>query len=148
MYYRTLTLQDAGFRAQEKEYTIGMSTFRFKNLIVWKKAISLTVILTKISEEFPSRFQSSFGDQLRRAGLSMPNNIAEGNGRKSERESNNFYNIAKGSAYECISILEVASQLSLINWTKFNRDEIESLAEEICRMLHSLMNRPPASCSL
>mgnify|MGYP001563210404 CR=1 FL=1 len=119
-----------------------MTTFRFKNLIVWKKAISLAVILAKISEEFPARFQSSFGDQLRRAGLSMPNNIAEGNGRKSVREANNFYNIAKGSAYECISILEVASQLSLINWTKFDRDEIESLAYE-----SSSCALKPASCS-
>ncbi len=138
-------MQDAEDRTQEKEYTKFVTTFRFKNLIVWKKAISLAVILAKISEEFPPRFQSSFGDQLRRAGLSIPNNIAEGNGRKTERESNNFYNIAKGSAYECISILEVASQMSLINWSKYNRDEIESLAEEICRMLHSLMNRPPVS---
>lgn len=119
-----------------------MANFRFKSLEVWKKAISLSVLLAKISEEFPGRYQSSFGDQLRRAGLSIPNNIAEGNGRRSDRENTNFYNIAKGSAYECISILEVATQLGIVNWTKFNRDEVENLTEEICKMLHSLMNRP------
>lgn len=99
-------------------------------------------MLVKISDEFPGRYQSSFGDQLRRAGLSIPNNIAEGSGRRTEREINNFYNIAKGSAYECISILEVANQIGIVNWTKFSQDEVENLAEEICKMLHSLMNRP------
>ena len=61
---------------------------------------------------------------------------------KTRRESANFYNIAKGSVYECISILEVASRLGLIDWSKHDRNELENVAEEICKMLHGLMNRP------
>lgn len=119
-----------------------MIKFGFQNLIVWEKAIKMAVTTAKIANDFAPRYQSSFGDQLRRAGLSIPNNIAEGNGRKTRRESANFYNISKGSVYECISILEVATRLSLIDWSKYNRDEIEGLGEEICKMLHALINRP------
>ena len=118
-----------------------MNRFGFQNLIVWNKAIQLAVMTAKIANDFSPRYQSSFGDQLRRAGLSVPNNIAEGNGRKTRRESANFYNIAKGSVYECISILEVATRLELIDWSKHNRNELENLGEEICKMLHGLMNR-------
>lgn len=120
-----------------------MNRFGFQSLIVWKKAIEMAVMTAKISDDFAPRYQSSFGDQLRRAGLSIPNNIAEGNGRKTRRESANFYNIAKGSVYECISILEVASQLGLVNWSKHDRIELESLGDEVCKMLYALMNRNP-----
>lgn len=119
-----------------------MAKFGFQNLLVWEKAIRMAVITANIANDFVFKYQSSFGDQLRRAGLSIPNNIAEGNGRKTRRESSNFYNIAKGSVYECVSILEVATRLNLVDWSKHDRNELESLGEEICKMLHSLMNHP------
>ena len=119
-----------------------MTKFGFQSLIVWEKAIRMAVVTANIANDFAPKYQSSFGDQLRRAGLSIPNNIAEGNGRKTRKESGNFYNISKGSVYECISILEVATRLGLIDWSKHNRDELENLAEEICKMLHALINRP------
>jgi four helix bundle protein len=123
-------------------YTETMVKFGFQNLLVWEKAIKMAVITAQIANDFAPRYQSSFGDQLRRAGLSIPNNIAEGNGRKTRKESSNFYNISKGSVYECLSILEVGTRLGLIDWSKHDRNELESLAEEICKMLHGLMNRP------
>jgi four helix bundle protein len=60
--------------------------FKFQTLEVWKKSVELTDLMIAIADALPQRYQYSFGDQLRRASLSVPNNIAEGNGRKSKRE--------------------------------------------------------------
>lgn len=95
--------------------------------------------MVDIADSLPQKYQYSFGDQLRRAGLSCPNNIAEASGRRSERESKNFFNISKGSVYECINILVILSKRNLIDWEKFNKEKIYSLAEEICKMLSGLM---------
>lgn len=116
-----------------------MGMFKFQTLEVWKKSIEFADLMIAIAEDLPQRYQYSFGDQLRRAGLSVPNNIAEGNGRRSKRESNNLYNFSKGSVYECINILVVLGKRDLINWKKFNREYIYRLAEEIAKMLSGLM---------
>ena len=113
--------------------------FKFQTLDVWKKSVEFADLMIAIADELPNRYQYSFGDQLRRAGLSVPNNIAEGNGRKSSKESKNFYNISKGSVYECINILVILNKRKLIDWQKFDREYIYGLAEEIARMLSGLM---------
>ena len=113
--------------------------FRFQTLDVWKKSVEFADLMIGIADELPQKYQYSLGDQLRRAGLSVPNNVAEGNGRKSKKESSNFYNIAKGSLYECINILVILSKRKLINWSKFNREGIYKLAEDIAKMLTGLM---------
>lgn len=56
--------------------------FNFEKLNVWQKAMELAVILVQIADNLPQKYQFSFGGQLRRAGLSMPSNIAEGDGRR------------------------------------------------------------------
>ncbi len=113
--------------------------FKFQTLDVWKKSVDFADIMIAIAEELPNRYQYSFGDQLRRAGLSIPNNIAEGNGRKSLKESKNFYNISKGSDYECVNILVILNKRKLIDWNKFDRESIYKLAEEIAKMLSGLI---------
>lgn len=114
--------------------------FRFQTLDVWKKSAEFADLMIQISEEFPSKYQYSFGDQLRRAALSVPNNIAEGNGRRTKTDSNHFYSISKGSVYECVNIIIILEKRSLVDWTKFNKIHIYTLAEDIARMLHGLMN--------
>lgn len=113
--------------------------FKFQTLEVWKKSIEFADLMIRVAENLPQRYQYSFGDQLRRAGLSVSNNIAEGNGRKSKKESNNLYNVSKGSVYECVNILVVLNNRKLIDWEKFNRERIYFLAEEIAKMLSGLM---------
>jgi len=96
-------------------------------------------LMIDIADLVPRRYQYSFGEQLRRAGLSIPNNVAEATGRRIGNESKKFFNIAKGSVYECINILVILSKRNLIDWRKFDREKIYSLAEEICKMLSSLI---------
>jgi len=109
--------------------------FKFQTLIVWQKSMELADILCKISEDLPQQYQYSFGDQLRRAALSVPSNIAEGNGRKTKKDSNHFYSISNGSVLECMNILILLSRRKI--WVE--KDEVKKriydLATEVCKML-------------
>ena len=89
--------------------------FKFQKLDVWKKAINFCDMILFLVEAFPQKYQFSLGDQLKRAAISIPANIAEGCGRKTKRDSANFFNIAKGSAYEVVSLLTIASKRKLLN---------------------------------
>lgn len=66
--------------------------FKFQKLVVWERSIELADDLLSVAEKLPRLYQFSLGDQLRRAVISIPTNIAEGSGRRSEKESANFYN--------------------------------------------------------
>ncbi len=110
----------------------------FEKLIVWQKAIVYAELLVKISNELPQKYQFSFADQLRRAALSVPSNIAEGSGRKGKRDQANFYAISRGSVYESINIVKLLEKLNLIDKSKFNLEIINNQAEEICKMLYGL----------
>jgi len=98
------------------------------------------VVLVQIADSLPQRYQFSFSDQLRRAGLSIPSNIAEGAGRKTHRDQGNFYSIAIGSLYESVNILKLLERLGIVEG-KVNLNEVFSLAEEISKMLYSLSRK-------
>ncbi|KKU27586.1 MAG: 30S ribosomal protein S23 [Candidatus Amesbacteria bacterium GW2011_GWA2_47_11b] len=105
----------------------------FERLIVWQKAIDYAEKLVRIADSLPQKYQYSFADQLRRAALSIPNNIAEGAGRSTSRDRANFYSIAKGSVYETVNIVKLLEKLGLVQVT-----ELYEVAEEICKMLYGL----------
>lgn len=110
----------------------------FEKLKVWQKAMNLAVILVQIANSLPRKYQFSFADQPRRAALSMPSNIAEGAGRKTKRDSANFYSISKGSVYEAVNIVILLDRLSLIDKRRFDPNNVYSGAEEVVKMLHGL----------
>src|SRR5436190_7168691 len=100
--------------------------------------MSLAVMLIQISDSLPSKYQYSFSDQLRRAALSIPSNIAEGAGRRGLRDTANFYSIAKGSVYESVNIIILLEKLNLIDLKKFDINAVHSGAEEIVKMLYAM----------
>jgi four helix bundle protein len=102
--------------------------------------MDLALVLVQVADSLPSRYQFSFADQIRRASLSVPSNIAEGAGRRGKRDSANFYSISKGSVYEAINIVILLERLKLIDRKRFNLETIYSEAEEIVKMLHGLSN--------
>ncbi len=81
--------------------------FKFEKLDVWKKAVDLHGTISLLSRSIEQKDQFSIGEQIRRASLSISTNIAEGTGRESVREARYFFNIAKGSVYEVVSLLYV-----------------------------------------
>lgn len=111
--------------------------FKFETLEVWKKSQRFCGDIIDDVKKLPNDYRYTIGNNLIRAAISVPNNIAEGSGRKSKKESNNFYNIAKGSIYGVINVSMLLADKSLITQPRF--DTIYQQSEEIARMLTGLM---------
>jgi four helix bundle protein len=92
--------------------------FDFEKLDVYRAAIAFVVLVDEINRSLP-RGRAYLVDQLQRASSSIPLNIAEGAGEYARNEKVRFYRIAKRSATECASILDICFQLHLINEQHF-----------------------------
>jgi len=88
--------------------------FRFEDLEIWQLARKLAVRLHKLADELDKRRLYRYAEQLRAAGLSLTNNIAEGSGSTHSREFQQFLNIARRSLFEDTSMLMVFESLELI----------------------------------
>ena len=110
----------------------------YKDLIVWQKAMKLVRAVYALSKAFPSDERYALTDQLRRAVVSIPSNIAEGNGRASNADYGHFLAIARGSLYETMTQLQIASDLGYIE--EFPK-ELDELAVEVGRMLTSMLKK-------
>ena len=120
--------------------------FLFEDLDVYKRAVVLAERVTKLTGDFSSGTYA-ISDQLRRATLSISCNIAEGNGRWHVKEKKHFFMIARGSAFECVPLLDVATRLGLIE--EGVHQELKTELDEICRMIMGLIRsvegKPKAS---
>ena len=87
---------------------------KLKDLKIWNKAIELTVEVYKATSTFPTDERFGLTSQSRRAAVSISSNIAEGAGRNSMKEFNNFLGIANGSSYELQTQLVIANKLELL----------------------------------
>ena len=81
--------------------------FDFERLTVYQKALDLMSSLFAITRSLPREYQYSLADQLRRAGLSILNNLAEGSGKISKKEKAQFYKTSLNSARECVPMLTI-----------------------------------------
>jgi four helix bundle protein len=125
-----LRLETCRLRLSYKEQILA----RFEELDVWKRAARLSADIYK---EMAEHKDYGFRDQITRAGLSIPSNIAEGNERNSDKELTLFLNYAKGSAGELRTQIYIGMEIGYIN-----RDTGKSWlteAEEISKMLHGLI---------
>ncbi len=114
-----------------------MAAFRkFEDILAWQKARQATnlVYVETATGDFSRDFE--LRGQIRRATVSIMANIAEGFGRKSDKEFANFLSIAHASAYEVQSHLYVAHDLNYIDVERFNT--IYDFLSEICRMIYAL----------
>lgn len=119
---------------------------RIKDLIVYQKSKQLVIDVYKLLELFPDTERFTLCNQVRRAVMSVPSNIAEGMGRISNKDQAHFLNIAYGSLMEVYAQLDIAHDLGYVNNEMFN--QIESDVEEISKMISamaSLRSISPAS---
>ena len=107
----------------------------FKELLVWQKSMDLVKRVYVLVKRFPAEERYALCDQVRRAVVSVPSNIAEGNGRVSNKDYAHFLSIARGSLFETLTQLEVARQLGYID----AQPQLEELAAEITRMLTAML---------
>ena len=111
----------------------------YRDLIVWQRAVEMTVALYRLTDEFPKQEMFGLSSQLRRAGVSVASNIAEGWGRHSKGEYKHFLGMARGSN------MEIQTQLILSLKLDFGDPEKLKLAEQLShetgKMLVSLMKK-------
>ena len=116
-----------------------------ERLDVYRFAIRFVILVDEIVENLP-RGRAYLADQLRRAGSSIPLNIAEGAGEFASTEKARFYRMAKRSATECSSILDIFQNLQLIDNGLFNR--ARELLVRIVAMLIKMVQRLAESNSI
>lgn len=110
----------------------------FKDLRVWQEALKFVVEIYRTTARFPRHELYGLSQQLRRAAVSIPSNIAEGKGHRSDREFGHFLFHARGS------LLEVQTQIMIAQELQYLRVEEErallASADAIGRSLNSLIN--------
>ena len=111
----------------------------YKELIIWKRSIKLTVEIYKLTNQFPSAEKFGLISQLRRSSVSVPSNIAEGAGRRTDGEFVNFLGIAHGSICELETQLYVAYELGYVQEETFMKLTLE--LTEIQKMLYSFITK-------
>ncbi len=91
-----------------------MALKSYKDLIVWQKAIDLVILVYRRTAAFPKEEVYGLRQQIRRAAVSVPSNIAEGQCRSSTRDFLNFLAIARGSLGEVETQLTIAERLEYL----------------------------------
>jgi len=110
--------------------------FIFEKLDVYQKAVDFADEIGEITGVF-AKGNYYLVDQLNRAALSISTNIAEGNGRYHKADRTNFFRIARGSAFECVPLLELCRRKSLIGDQPHN--DLKIKIEDISKMISGLM---------
>lgn len=98
----------------------------YEKLEIWQEAMELTAIIYRATKNFPKEEQFGITSQLRRAILSVPLNIAEGQGRKNKADFRRFLLIAMGSLNEALTVLTVSQNLKIIS-----DEELQKLRQRI-----------------
>ena len=114
---------------------------RFKELEIWKKSRKFCLEIYNATADFPSEEKFGLTNQLRRASVSIPSNIAEGSSRNSQKDFARFLEIAIGSAYEIETQLLIASDLGFLKDIDLNNltNNIEEIIKMTSRFRATLM---------
>lgn len=109
--------------------------FNFEKLKVYKSSLGLADEIVKATTVWPTKYQFSIADQLRRAALSIPLNIAEGSGRTGI-EFKRFIGISRSSVYECIPILKICVNNELISGKQYQfwYNQLVILAKQLSKL--------------
>ena len=134
------TKTEAFFIFTYKSYTM----HNFKKLTIWQESMSLAIDLYHITKHFPDAERYSLTSQIRRSAVSVPSNIAEGSGRSSSKDFENFLNYSTGSSFELETQLIIALKLGFISDSEFSKssERVQSIHKKIYSFKQSLRNHP------
>jgi len=113
------------------------SVASYRDLVVWQKAMALVSAVYKLTRAFPNSERFGLTSQIQRAAVSIPSNIAEGQGRLATKEFRQFLGIARGSLKELETHLLISIDLAYAS--PENVDPCLGLTDEIGRMLNALI---------
>ncbi len=114
-----------------------MAIQNYKDPIAWQKGMELVVEVYRVTDSFPRNEVFGLTNQLRRAAVSIPSNIAEGQGRSTTKDFCNFLHVAKGSLQEVETQLLIAGKLLMINEQQVS--EFSERIAELGRILNGLI---------
>jgi four helix bundle protein len=134
-------LANRDYPRHAEEYAMIQSAFR--SSIMWQKAMILSTSTYSATRNFPKEEIFGLTNQLRRASVSIPSNIAEGNGRITKGEFIQFLGIARGSTLEVQTQLELAARLGYGN--KEELDAVQALSIEVLKLLNASISTLQAS---
>jgi four helix bundle protein len=108
-----------------------------KKLEAWKQSMDLVVEIYKVTNDFPHQEIYGLTNQVRRAAVSIPSNIAEGAARQTKKEFTNFLHVAQGSLSELDTQIEIANRLGFIDGKC--RQSLDEKMEPIDKMITGLI---------
>ena len=114
-----------------------MAVLSFKELLAWQKAIDLVVAVYEATEPFPKQETFGLTNQLRRAAVSVPSNIAEGQGRGAGNDFIRFLRMARGSLQEVDTQLLIAVRLRYL--TTERHECMSALVADVGRLINALI---------
>jgi len=117
-----------------------------KGLDVWNEAMALTTRIYAVTEAFPKSEVFGLASQMRRAGVSVPSNIAEGAARSSTREFLQFLNVAGGSLSELDTQIEIAMRLGFVSAEQ--KEELDGMTDSIASKLAGLIRQQKAKIAV
>ena len=115
----------------------------YKDLIVWQKSIELVIVIYRLTSKFPKSELFNMVVQMNKAAISIPSCIAEGFGRRSKKEKEEFYLVSYGSAMELENQIFIAKKLGFIE--ESDCVKVDELLNEILRMLNKLTSSSRAN---
>ena len=111
----------------------------YKDLVVWQKAIDLTIDIYSLTKSFPKEEMYGLVSQIRRSAVSIPSNIAEGQARKYHQQFSHFLSIAQGSLAELETQVIIAMKLGYIAGEQKDLfDAMHSIGKMITRLKQNL----------
>ena len=110
----------------------------FEDLIAWQKAVALVTTMYRLSASWPAEERFGLTNQVRRASVSIPSNIAEGQGRQGSAELKRFLSIARGSLGEVQTQIHIARNLGFSTDEEIGAALVD--AAEVGRILRGLQN--------
>ena len=116
-----------------------MEKSSYQGLVVWQKAMDLTAVIYKLVKKLPKEELYSLSDQMRRAAVSIPSNIAEGRDKNTNKEFVQFLTMSRGSKAELETHLLICVKVGYLNETDIL--EAINLLTEVGKMLTSLIKK-------
>lgn len=110
----------------------------YRDLVVWQKAIKLVKAVYLLTRQFPKTERFALTDQIRRAAVSVPSNIAEGQGRRSVNEFRHFLRVSLGSLAELDTQLTIGQELGYVGQCEL--DPIHADIVEVRKMINGLLS--------
>jgi four helix bundle protein len=110
----------------------------YLNLNVWILSMKTVKEVYNITRSYPREEKYGLTNQMNRAAVSIPSNIAEGLGRNYKKDTIQFLHISRGSAYEVETLLRIALMINIIDHEKFNR--VNEVLQNNIRVINGFIN--------